>query len=89
LAGTRLARLQERLAVVRRARAGEEGPMVVYADDDEQAVQEYVARRERMGAELVVVMQSLAPRPASQPAPWSEGASAPPPRSSAARVPSN
>jgi hypothetical protein len=56
--------------VVRRARAGDEGPLVVYEDDDEQAVQEYVARRERMGAELVIVVRSLAPRPAVQPAPW-------------------
>ena len=40
-AAKRLARLQERLAVVRRARAGEGGPVVVYADD-EQAVREYV-----------------------------------------------
>jgi hypothetical protein len=68
-AGTRLARLQERLAEVRRARAADEGPVIVYEDDDEQAVREYVARRERMGAELVVVVRSLAARPASQPAP--------------------
>jgi hypothetical protein len=37
--------------------------VVVYEDDDEQAVQEYVARRERMGAELVVAVRSLAARP--------------------------
>jgi hypothetical protein len=37
-----------------------------HADDDEQAVREYVAQRERMGAELVVVVRSLATRPAGQ-----------------------
>jgi hypothetical protein len=67
---TRLARLQERLAEVRRARAGDQGPVVVYEDDHEQAVQEYVAQRERKGAELVVVVRSLAARPADQPSPW-------------------
>jgi hypothetical protein len=41
--------------------------VVVYEDDDEQAVQEYVARRERMGAELVVVVRSLAPQPSHEP----------------------
>jgi len=68
-AAKRLARLQERLAVVRRARAGEGGPVVVYADD-EQAVREYVKRREREGAELVVVVRSLAVRPEGEPASW-------------------
>jgi len=63
-------RLQERLAEVRRARAGGAGPLILHEDDDEQAVQEYVAHRERMGAELVVVVRSLAPRPAGQKAPW-------------------
>ena len=43
--------------------------MVVYEDDNEQAVQEYVARRERMGVELVVIVRSLAARPAGG-APW-------------------
>ena len=68
-AAKRLARLQERLAVVRRARAGEGGPVVVYADD-EQAVREYVKRREREGAELVVVVRSQAVRPEGEPASW-------------------
>ena len=40
------------------------------ADDDEQAVEAYVAERQRMGAELVVVVRSLARRPAGSPAPW-------------------
>jgi len=48
-AATGLARLQERLAEVWRARAGEGGPVVVYEDDDEQVLQEYLARRERAG----------------------------------------
>ena len=43
--------------------------MVVYEDDDEQAVREYVAQRERKGAELVVVVRSLAIRPPGEPAP--------------------
>lgn len=55
-AATRLARLQERLAELRRARAGDQGPVVAYEDDDEQALKQYVAERERMGAELVVVV---------------------------------
>jgi hypothetical protein len=69
-AATRLVRLQERLAEVRRARAGDQGPVVAYADDDERAVEQYVAERERVGAELVVIVRSLAPRPAGKAAPW-------------------
>jgi hypothetical protein len=38
--------------------------------DDEQALREYIAQRERMGAELVVIVRSLAPRPADEPMPW-------------------
>jgi uncharacterized protein YbjQ (UPF0145 family) len=45
-------------------------PLVVYADDDEQALQRYVAERERMGAELVVVVRSLATRTVGQRALW-------------------
>jgi hypothetical protein len=41
-----------------------------YADDDERAAEEYVAQREQMGAELVVVVRSLAARPAGVAAPW-------------------
>jgi hypothetical protein len=44
--------------------------VIVYEDDDDQAAQEYVARRERMGAELVVVVRSFALRQPGQPAPW-------------------
>jgi hypothetical protein len=68
-AATRLARLQERLAEVRRVCAGDDGPVVAYADDDEAALQEYVAQRERRGADLVVVVWSVAPRPADEPVP--------------------
>jgi hypothetical protein len=69
-AATRLARLQEWIEEVRRARAGDEGPVIVYSDDDQRAVEEYVARRERMGVGLVVVVQSLATRPAASALPW-------------------
>ena len=55
---------------MRRARAGDQGPVVVYADDDERVLQAYVAQRERMGAELVVVVRSLAPRPTADLPPW-------------------
>ncbi len=68
-ATTRLARLEERLAELRRARAGDQGPVVVYADDDEQLIKAFVAERERMGAELVVVVRSLARRPDGKAAP--------------------
>jgi len=69
-AATRLARLQERLAEVRRARAGDQERRALYEEDDEQAVQEYVARREWAWAELVVVVRSLAARPQGEPPPW-------------------
>jgi hypothetical protein len=69
-AATRLARLQEQLAEVRRARAGDQGAVVAYADDEEEALKQYVARRERAGAELVVVVRSLAARPQGEPPPW-------------------
>lgn len=49
---------QERLAEVRRTRAGDLGQAVVSENDNEQALREYVARRERMGAELVVMVRS-------------------------------
>jgi hypothetical protein len=39
-------------------------------DDDEQALEKYLADREQMGAELVVVVRSFAPRPAGRQAPW-------------------
>jgi len=67
---TRLARLEERLAEARRMRAGDAGPVVAYVDDDEQALAAHVAQSQAMGAEVVVVVRSLAPRPAGQPAPW-------------------
>ena len=69
-AASRLARLEERLAEARRVCAGDEGPVIAYANDDERAVEDYIARRERAGAELVVVVRSLATRPAERPAPW-------------------
>jgi hypothetical protein len=47
--------------------------VVVYEDDDEQAVREYMARREQMGAELVVVVRSLATRPTGEAVPWRRG----------------
>jgi len=43
--------------------------VVACADEDEQALKQNVARRERMGAGLVVVVRSLAP-PAGKLAPW-------------------
>jgi len=55
---------------VRRARAGDQGAVVAYADDEEEALKQYVARRERAGAELVVVVRSLAARPQGEPPPW-------------------
>lgn len=69
-AATRLARLEERLAELRRERAGELGPVVAYADDDQQELAAYVAQREQMGAEVVVVVRLLATRPAGELAPW-------------------
>jgi hypothetical protein len=54
-AATRLVKLEERLAEARRACAGEAGPVIAYGDDDENTLKQYVAQRERMGAELVVV----------------------------------
>jgi hypothetical protein len=51
-------------------RAGDAGPVVAYVDDDEQALAAHVAQSQAMGAEVVVVVRSLAPRPAGQPAPW-------------------
>ncbi len=65
----RLSRLEERLADARRARAGHAGSVVAYADDDLVAIEQYVEGRERLGG-VVVVIQSLAPRSASEPAPW-------------------
>jgi hypothetical protein len=69
-AGTRLARLEERLAEARRVYAGEDRPVIAYADDDEGSLKAYVAQRESMGAELLVVVRSLAPRPNDTPPPW-------------------
>ena len=43
---------------MRRTRAGDLGQAVVSENDNEQALREYVARRERMGAELVVMVRS-------------------------------
>jgi hypothetical protein len=42
--------------------------VVVYENDNEQALKQYVAQRERMGAELVVIVRSLAMRPSDRPA---------------------
>jgi hypothetical protein len=43
--------------------------VVVYADDDSAAVDQYVADRERLD-DFVVLIRSLAARPASHRAPW-------------------
>lgn len=43
---------------------------MMYADDNECEVEAYVAERERMGAELVVVVRSLAARPVGAAALW-------------------
>jgi hypothetical protein len=69
-AATRLARVRERIDEARRARAGNQGPVIAYEDDDEEAVVQYVAKREPMGAHLVVVVLSLAPRPPKGAPPW-------------------
>ncbi len=52
------------------SRAGELAPVIAYEDDDEQALAAYVAQRERMGAEVVIVVRSLARRPAGAAPPW-------------------
>jgi hypothetical protein len=69
-AASRLVRLEERLAEARRACVGDQGPVVVYADDDASAVERHVEERERHGG-LVVVIRSLAQRPEGTLPPWS------------------
>ncbi len=69
-AATRLAKLEERIAELRRARAGDQEAVLVYADDPKDATERYVVERERMGAELVVGVRSLAKRPAHEPRAW-------------------
>lgn len=44
-AATRVARLEERIAEARRARETDQGPVVAYADDDQQSLSAFLAQR--------------------------------------------
>jgi hypothetical protein len=68
-AAPRLARLEERIPERRRLRAGEQGPVVAYSDD-EHALEQHVTHGEQLGDEFVVVVRSFASPPADSPARW-------------------
>ena len=61
----------EPVAGIWRARVGDAGPVVAYDGDDEKAMRDHVARRQRMGAELVVVASEPVPVRERRESPWS------------------